>query len=56
MGLTKKEQKIFEEIFNESLECRSNKAFLRKISKIIFEMTGSVNIRMRLDRIADRIR
>lgn len=46
--LTKKEQKQFEDMFDKLLKIKSNKIFMDKLADLLFEMTGNVNLRMRL--------
>lgn len=48
MPLTTKEQEKFEDMFIECTDKRPKK-FLRNISDLIFEMTGSVNLKIGLD-------
>lgn len=55
MPLTKKEQKAFEVLFDECAENRGSKNFLQNIADLIFEMTGSVNLRMSFNKIIDSL-
>jgi len=54
MALTKKEQKTFEKMFDDLLaqHPRGNKIFLRALGDLLFDMTGSVNLKMRLFNIS----
>ena len=48
MALTKKEQKLFEDMFWEVCddEVKSNKERLEKLADLLFELTGNANLRM----------
>ena len=48
MPFTKKEQKVFEQMFWDvsDSKCKSNKAKLEKLADLLFELTGNVNLRM----------
>ena len=48
MAFTKKEQKVFEDMFWEVCDskCKSNKEKLEKLAVLLFELTGNVNLRM----------
>lgn len=48
MPLTKKEQKTFEKMFTEIQNVHPNKKFIQSLADVIFEMTGNVNLRMRM--------
>jgi hypothetical protein len=48
MALTKKEQRAFEEMFEEVQAVQPDSRFLQKLGDLIFEMTGNVNLRMRI--------
>ena len=54
MPLTKKEQEKFEGMFIDCADKRPKK-FLRNISNLIFEMTGSVNLKLSFDNVIDGI-
>ena len=54
--LTKKEQKQFEDMFDEVLKEGSDKLRMEKLADIIFEMTGDVNLRMGLHTICERVK
>ncbi len=53
--LTTKEQKTFEDMFIEIQDIHPDTKFLNKLADVIFEMTGNVNLRMRLFGIAQRV-
>ena len=55
MPLTKKEQKTFEKMFHEITDVHTDSRFMDKIADLIFEMTGNVNLRMRLFGIAQKL-
>ncbi len=55
MPLTKEEQKMFEEMFAETDNIHLDSKFMDKIADLIFEMTGNVNLRMRLFNIAGKL-
>lgn len=55
MPLTNKEQKKFEDMFNDCADNTGSKNFLQNISDLIFEMTGSVNLRMSFHGIIDSL-
>ena len=55
MPLTKKEQKKFEDMFIECSDNTGSKNFLQNISDLIFEMTGSVNLKMSFNGIIDSL-
>lgn len=55
MPLTKTEQKTFEEMFLKIQDTHPDYGFIDKIADLIFEMTGNVNLRMRLFGIAQKL-
>jgi len=55
MPLTKNEQKTFEEMFCKIQNTYPNFKFINKIADVIFEMTGNVNLRMKLFMIAQKL-
>ena len=55
MPLSTKEQKRFEEMLNDSMVEKNDPEFLTALSDVLFEMTGSVNLKMRLLILADWI-
>lgn len=52
---TKKEQKAFEEMFEEVQVIKPDSQLLEKLADLIFGMTGNVNLRMRLHHIERRL-
>lgn len=48
MPLTKKEQEEFEEMLTSPLVAKYDKVFLNRLGDVLFEMTGSVNLRQRI--------
>ncbi len=55
MPLTKNEQKTFEEMFLEIQDTHPDSRFMDKLANLIFEITGNVNLRMRLFGIAQKL-
>lgn len=53
--LTKNEQNTFEKMFLEIMDIHPDSQFIDKIADLIFEMTGNVNLRMRLFSIAQKL-
>ena len=53
--LTTKEQKTFEDMFIEIQDAHPDAKFLSKLADVIFEMTGNVNLRMRLFGVAQKL-
>ena len=51
MPLTKTEQKVFEDMFQDVAKVHPDSKFLELLAELIFEMTGNVNLRMRLFRM-----
>ena len=56
MPLTKKEQKIFEEMLEEPMQFESNKHFLDNLADTLFDLTGNVNLTQRLKCMADKMK
>ncbi len=54
--LTIKEQKTFEAMFIEIQDTHPDTKFLDKLADVIFEITGNVNLRMRLFGIAQKLK
>ncbi len=55
MPLTKKEQKSFEDMFWEIINIRPDARFIDKLADLVFDVTGNVNMRMRLFGIAQKL-
>lgn len=55
MPLTKKEQTTFENMFWEIINIHPDSRFMDKLTDLIFNMTGNVNLRMRLFGIAQKM-
>jgi len=55
MTLTKREQKVFEDMFWDISDIHLDDIFMDKLADLIFEMTGNVNLRMRLFGIAQKL-
>ena len=55
MALTRTEQKVFEDMFWKLSDIRPDAVFMDKLADLIFEMTGNVNLRMRLFGIAQKL-
>lgn len=53
--LTEAEQKTFEDMFSGIMDTHPDSRFIDKIADLIFEMTGNVNLRMRLFGIAQKL-
>lgn len=55
MPLTKKEQKVFEDMFWEITGVHPDSRFLDKLAELVFETTGNVNLRMRFFGMAQKM-
>ncbi len=55
MALTKREQKVFEDEFWKISDIHPDTMFMDRLADLIFEMTGNVNLRMRLFGIAQKL-
>ncbi len=55
MPLTETEQKTFNKMFLEIMDTHPDSRFIDKLADLIFEMTGNVNLRMRLFGIAQKL-
>ncbi len=55
MALTKPEQKVFEDEFWEISGIHPDTLFMDRLADLIFQMTGNVNLRMRLFGIAQKL-
>ena len=55
MALTKCEQQVFEDMFWEISDIHPDTMFMDRLADLIFEMTGNVNLRMRLFAIAQKL-
>lgn len=56
--LTKKEQTKFEEMFDELIPypcVDTDKEFLNNLGDVIFNMTGNVNLRMKIFNISEKL-
>ncbi len=55
MPLTSKEQKRFESRFGAIQGTHPDSKFLEKLGDVIFEMTGNVNLKMRMFHMSERL-
>ncbi len=55
MPLTEKEQRTFDKMFLEITDVHPDSRFMDKLADLVFEMTGNVNLRMRLFGIAQKL-
>lgn len=56
MPLTTKEQKAFNEMFQKIHDTYPDKKFFEKLADALFECTGNVNLRMRMFRMALKLK
>ncbi len=58
MPLTKKEQKVFEGMFDDLIpyhDIPTDNDFLKNLGDLIFEMTGNVSLNMKIFNISERL-
>lgn len=55
MLFTEREQKTFENMFEEITDVHPDSRFLDKLADLIFEMTGNVNLQMRFFGMAQKM-
>lgn len=58
MPLTEKEQKRFEKMFHDMLDVKglSDKQKLKRLSNLLFELTGNVNLAQWLNIVAEKVK